>query len=165
MSLMSATALASLISFALFALIAVWYVVPWLRSQPRAQALVPLLWVHAFRYVALQIFSAQKIGFAVSDGARDQIAFGDVIGSILAVIAIVALRYRLRMALVVVWMLVLESALDLANATIAGIGEQLFATASAVTWLILSFYVPLLWISLALIVWQLFSRRDEPVSR
>jgi hypothetical protein len=165
MSLMSAAVLASLISFALFALITVWYVIPWLRAQPRAKGLAPLLWIHAFRYVALQIFSAQKIGFAVSDGARDQIAFGDVIGSILAVLAIVALRSRARIAPFMVWVFVAEAIVDLANAPIVGAREQLFATASAVTWLILTFYVPLLWISLALIVWQLFSRRDEPVSR
>jgi hypothetical protein len=165
MSLMSAAALASLISFALFALIAVWYVAPWLGSQQRAEALAPLLWVHAFRYVALQIFSAQQFGFAVSSGVRDEIAAGDVIGAILAVIAIVALRYRARMAPFLVWVFVAETVIDLANSTIAGIREQLFSTASGVTWLILTFYVPLLWISLGLIVWQLFSRRGEPASR
>jgi hypothetical protein len=163
MSLMSAAALASVLSFTMFAVMAVMYVAPWLATRQRAEALIPLLWVHAFRHIALQIYSAQQFGFAVSDGARDQIAAGDVAAMILAVISIVALHYRVRMAPVLVWVLVAETIFDLGNATIAGVREQLFATASGVTWLILTVYVPLLWVSLGLIVWQLYSRRQEPL--
>ncbi len=164
MSPMSAAALASVLSFAVFAIMAGWYAAPWLATRQRAEALVPLLWVHAFRHVALQIFSAQRFGFAVSDGARDQIAAGDVTGMVLAVISIVALHYRARIAPLLVWVFVAETVFDLVNATIAGVREQLFATASGVTWLILTFYVPLLWVSLALIVWQLYVRRRGPLS-
>lgn len=164
MDLTSAAVLAMVLSFAIFVMMAAWYVAPWLGAQPRAQALTPLLWIHAFRHVALQIFSAQQIGFAVSNSARDQIAFGDVIGTILAVTAIVALRYRVRGAAFLVWVFVAEAAFDLANATGAGVREQLFASASGVTWLILTFYVPLLWVSLGLVIWQLYSRRREPLS-
>jgi hypothetical protein len=143
---------------------AVLYVAPWLGAQQRADALAPLLWVHAFRHVALQIFSAQQFGFAVSNDTRDQIAGGDVIGMILAVASIVALHYRVRAAPLLIWMFVAETTLDLVNSTIAGIREQLFASASGVTWLILTFYVPLLWVSLGLVVWQLHARRQEPLS-
>lgn len=164
MSLVSAAALASILSFVLFAIIAVLYVVPWLATKERAEALAPLLWVHAFRHVALQIFSAQKFGFAVSNEARDQIATGDVAGMVLALLSLIALHYRLRLASVLIWILVVETTFDLVNATIAGIREGLFATASGVTWLILTFYVPLLWVSLGLIAWQLFSRRQAPLA-
>src|SRR5712692_8462062 len=142
MSPMSAAALASLLSFVVFAIMTVLYVAPWLATRQRAEALIPLLWVHAFRHVALQIYSAQQFGFAVSDGARDQIAAGDVTGMVLAVISIVALHYRARIAPLLVWVFVAETVFDLVNATIAGVREQLFATASGVTWLILTFYVP-----------------------
>ena len=164
MSPMSAAALASVLSFVVFAIVTVLYVAPWLAIRQRAEALIPLLWVHAFRHVALQIYSAQQFGFAVSDRARDEIAAGDVTCMVLAVISIVALHYGLRMAPVVVWALVAATIVDLVNATIAGFREQLFATASGLTWLILTFYVPLLWVSLSLIVWQLYSRRQEPLA-
>ena len=164
MNPMSAAALASVLSFVVFAIMAVLYVAPWLATRQRAEALIPLLWVHAFRHVALQIYSAQQFGFAVSNGARDEIAAGDVAAMILAVISIVALHYRMRIAPVLVWVLVAETILDLVNATIAGVREQLFATASGLTWLILTVYVPLLWVSLGLIVWQLYSRRQEPLA-
>jgi hypothetical protein len=123
MSLMSAGALASVLSFLIFVIMAALYVAPWLASRQRAEALTPLLWVHAFRYVALQIYSAQQFGFAVSDAARDQIAGGDVIAAILAVISILALHYRLRMAPVLVWLFVAEATLDLVNATIAALRQ------------------------------------------
>ena len=164
MSPMSAAALASVLSFVMFAIMAVLYVAPWLATRRRAEALIPLLCVHAFRHVALQIYSAQQFGFAVSDGVRDQIAGGDVTCMVLAVISIVALHYRVRMAPVLVWVLVAATIVDLVNATIAGVREQLFATASGLTWLILTFYVPVLWVSLGLIVWQLYSRRQEPLA-
>ena len=164
MTLMSAAAFATVLSFIVLVTMAAWYAVPWLATRQRADALTALLWVHAFRHVALQIFSAQKFGFAVSDGARDQIAAGDVTGMIIAVTCIAALRYRLSFAPVLVWVLAAETLLDLVNATIAGIREQLFATASGVTWLILMFYVPLLWVTLGLIVWQLYARRREPLA-
>jgi hypothetical protein len=160
----AAAGLASILSFIVFLSMATWYVLPWLKSRNRADALIALLWVHAFRYVALQIFSAQKFGFAVSDGARDQIAIGDLIGAVLAVSAIIALRYRTRISIVLTWFFAVETAFDLVNGTIAGLNEHLFETAGAVTWLILTFYVPVLWISLGIIIWQLLSRRNEAMA-
>ena len=71
--------------------------------------------------------------------------------------------YRARIALVLVWVLAAETVFDLINATLAGVREELFASASGITWLILTFYVPLLWVSLGLIVWQLIARRQEPL--
>jgi len=86
-----------------------------------------------------------------------------VIGMILALAAIIALRRRARVATALAWALAAQTLYDLASSTLAGIAERLFDTASGVTWMILTFYVPVLWISLALIVWQLLARRKEPL--
>jgi hypothetical protein len=161
----AAAGLASALSFVAFGLAAAWYVVPWLRTKARADALIALIWVHAFRHVALQIFSAQKFGFAVSDEVRNEIAIGDVVGMALAIATIVALRHKARISAALAWVLAIATAWDLASSTAAGIGERLFETASGVTWMILTFYVPVLWISLLLIVWQLLQRRNEPLWR
>jgi hypothetical protein len=158
-----AAPLAMTMSFVAFALACAWYVAPWVKTRTLAQALTALVWVHVFRYVALQIHSAQKFGFAVSDGGKNEIAYGDLFGALLALAAIVALRHRAGVARLLVWVLVIESVVDLTNAGVLGLRENLFASASGVTWLILTFYVPMLWISLALIVWQLLSRRSEKV--
>ena len=161
MSLTLAAALATALNFGIFTLIAVWYVAPWLQTQPRATALSALIWVQVFRDIALQIFSAQKFGFLVSDPTRDIIAAGDVAGALLALISLLALRYWPRVATYFVWILVLETVVDLVYGTIAGLHEQIFEKAFGVTFMILAFYVPLLWVSLALVIWQLFSRRSE----
>jgi len=152
----AAALLAMTLSIALMVAAAAWYVAPWLKVADWATGLTVLLWVHAFRYVALQIFSAQMFGFVVSDAGRNQIAWGDVIAALLAISAIVTLRHRNRLAVPILWLFVAAAALDLANSTILGIREQLFQSASGVTWLILTFYVPALWVSLALLVWRLW---------
>jgi hypothetical protein len=164
MSLTVAAEIATALNFLIFTLVAIWYVAPWLGTQQLAAALTPLVWVQVFRDIALQIFSAQHFGFQVSAPTRDMIAYGDVAGTILALISLVGLRYRARIATFLVWILVLETVADLSYGTVAGLHEQLYDKAFGVTWLILAFYVPALWVSLGLIVWQLVSRRGEKLS-
>ncbi len=158
-----AVLLANTLTLVVCVIITVWYVVPWLWRKGRAAALAPLLWVHAFRHVALQIFSAQRAGFAVPDHLRDQIAYGDVAGMVLAVLALLALRARARMAIPLVWLFVVATAADLSNGLVGGMREGMLGKANGVTWLILVFYVPALWTTLALVVWQLLARRGEPL--
>jgi hypothetical protein len=164
MSLTLAAALATTLNFGIFTLVAIWYVAPWLETQPRATALGALVWVQVFRDIALQIFSAQKFGFLVSDPTRDLIAYGDIAGAFLALISLFALRYRPRMAPFLILILVLETLADLLYGTVAGLHEQIFEKAFGVTWMILAFYVPILWVSLGLIIWQLYSRRSEELA-
>jgi len=154
-SLTGAGLIAMAISFLVYILLAVWYAAPWMRRQTLAVALSVPLWVQALRYVALQIFSAQHYGFRISDTLANEIAWGDVAGALLALAALWLLRSGSRAAVVVVWIFAVETALDLLNATIGGIRERAFESAFATTWLILAFYTPLLWVTLALVVWRL----------
>lgn len=164
MSLAAASLIAQLISFALLITATVLFVGPWMNGKPLAVALAVPLWIHAFRYVALQIFSAQHFGFAVSDALASEIAWGDVAASRLAIAGLWLLHYRSPLAKLVVWALVIESVIDLANATVGGIRENALETASSVTWLILSFYVPGLWVTAALMAWLLVRRREEALT-
>jgi hypothetical protein len=95
---------------------------------------------------------------------RDVIVAGDLIGMVLALSAITALRYDAPIALLLVWAFIAETALDLVYTSYLGVREQLYESASAVTFLIVGFYVPLLWVTLILIVWQLFSRRHDKLA-
>jgi hypothetical protein len=158
-----AALLTTTLSFVVYLLIAAWYVIPWLRTRRRAAALAPLLWVHAFRHVALELFSAQRTGLAVPDDLRDHIAYGDLAGMVLAVLALVALRSRSRIAIPLIWVFVAATVLDLLNALLGGIRAGLMGEAHDLPWLILCFYVPALWTTLGLIVWQLLTRRGEPL--
>src|SRR5260370_21843806 len=112
MDLKAAAGLAQLASLVIFVTIAGWYAVPWLRIRGRADALTALLWVHAFRGVALQVYSAQRAGFPISNGGADGIVYGDVGGLILAMIALFALRYRWRWSIPLGVLLVAETLFD-----------------------------------------------------
>jgi len=131
---------AQLISFVLLISGVGFVVGPWMKRQPLAMALSVPLWVLAFRYVALQIFSGQRSGFAVSDPLASEIAWGDVAATILAVVGLWLLHYRSPAARIIVWLLVIESVADLVNATVGGIRENALETAQGVTWLILNMY-------------------------
>jgi len=160
----SAAVLAMVASFAVFGLATAWYAVPWLRVRPLEQAVVPLLWIHVFRYVALQLFAAQQFGLAASNSAVQQIAYGDLAGALLAVASLVSLRARWSRARLLVWAFVVATVIDLGNAQRLGLAEHLFDTAHDVSLLILTFYVPALWISTGLIIWLLLrpSGRHQP---
>ena len=148
------------LSFVALSLLTGIHLVPWLRVRPWRQALLPLLWVHAGRHVALQLFSSQSAGLEVSDAVRDQIVYGDLLGMLLALATIAALHWRWPHARSIAWLFVLVTFVDLSNALRGGITEQLLAKATDVSWLILNFYVPALWITLALIAWILTRAYD-----
>ena len=160
--LVPAQAGAQFISLFVFGAIARWYLVPWLAKQERATALIALLWVHVFRYVALQVFSAQGSGFPISEAGAIEIVLGDVAGAAVAFIAILLLRRGSRFGMTLAWLLAIETAYDTVANIQAGVHEHLMGAASGVTWLVLVFYVPAVIASLALLVWQLITRRQEP---
>lgn len=160
--LLLSQAAAQFASLLLFAVIVRWHIAPWLRRLPRADALMVLLWIHVFRYVALQAYSAQHAGFPVSDQGLRDIVLGDVGGAILAFLAIAALRMRWRFGLLLASILVVETVYDTYTNIRGGMQEHLLGQANGLTWLILAFYVPAIVVSTVLIAWQLFSRFGEP---
>jgi len=157
-TLTTAAALAMCASFLAGGSVAVWYVMPWLKTRPWPQALTPLLVVHLFRHVALQLVSAQHFGFAISDAGRDRIVYGDLAGFTFALLALAAIRAESILWKPLIWVFIAETVVDLGSALAVGVGEDLFERASGVSFLILTFYVPILWITIALMVWQLATR-------
>jgi hypothetical protein len=70
-------------------------------------------------------------------------------------------RRRSAAAIPVVWLVVIETVLDLAYGTVVGIRHHATDTAHDLTWVILNFYVPVLWVSTVLVAWQMVTRRNE----
>jgi hypothetical protein len=163
-NLVPAQAGAQLITLAIFITLARWYVAPWLEKRERTEALIALLWIHVFRYVALQIFVAQRDGFPISAGGALEIVIGDVGGAIIAFAAIILLRRRAVAGIALSWLLVAETATDTFLNIRGGIEEHLMGAASGVTWMILVFFVPAVIVSVGLLAWQLVSRRQEAIS-
>ena len=164
MNLPAANLLASLVTFAIAITIGVWYLAPAVRRRSLADALTVLLWFHAFRHVALQIFSAAEVGgLDAPVSAQRTIAFGDLTTSVLALVTLWALRRRLAAAWPMAWLVAIVGIADLFAATIVGVSEKMTETASNWSWFILAVYAPFLWVTAVMLVWQLVSRRGEPL--
>jgi hypothetical protein len=152
-TLTAAAAIAMSASFVAGAVVSAAYVAPWLKRQPWPHALTPLLAVHLFRHIALQLFSAQRFGFDISNAGRDAIAYGDLLGMSLALLAFAAIRFGSALWRPLTWLFVAATVADLGNAL-------LFSRASGLSWLVLTFYVPVLWLTTVLMIWQLVTRTE-----
>ena len=75
-----------------YGLIAQWYVMPILRTLPRARALLPLLLFHSFRFIGLTFLIPGVTAQELDPRFANPAAYGDLLAAVLALLAIVALR-------------------------------------------------------------------------
>jgi len=143
------------VSLVAFALMAWWYVAPRLSSLPREIALVPLVWVHVFRVVGGTVLAPGAVGTGVPESFQRMVGIGDLVTSVLALIALVALRARARGAIAVVWLLLVVGAADTVNAIIQSMRDNVFVHPLGVSWVIVTLYVPALIVTSILILLQL----------
>jgi hypothetical protein len=141
-----------------YALIGLWYAAPRLSRLPVDAALVPLLWVHAFRFVGGTILAPGAVDAGVAPEFRAMVGYGDLATSVLAVLALFALRGHVSGARPLVWVCIGVGTLDTANAIIQTIRYDVLAHPLGVNWLIVTGYVPALLVSSALIVMQLLRK-------
>ena len=149
-------------SLAAYALIAFWYVAPRLSRLSREAALVPLLWVHAFRIVGGTILAPGAVDAGVPMEFRVMIGYGDLATAFLALLALIALRARFSGAIALVWLFIIVGMLDTVNAIIQSVRYSVFTYALGVNWVIVSIYVPALLVSSLLIFIQLLSPNRSP---
>src|SRR2546423_5964584 len=146
------------LSLLAYLLIAFWYVVPRLSRLPRELALVPLLWVHAFRIVGGTILAPGAVGPGVPMEFRTMIGYGDLMTACLALLALAALRARLSSAIAFVWLCVVVGMLDTVNAIVQSMRFNAFSYPLGGNWMIVTIYVPALLVSSLLILMQLLGR-------
>jgi len=150
------------LSLVAYALIAFWYIAPRLSRLPREAALVPLLWIHAFRIVGGTILAPGAVDAGVPMEFRVMIGYGDLATAFLALLALIALRARFHGAIALVWLCVIVGMLDTVNAIIQSVRDSVFAYALGVNWVIVTIYVPALLVSSILIFMQLLSPNRSP---
>ena len=142
-------------SLVAYGLIAWWYVSPRLAGLPRELALVPLVWVHAFRIVGGTILAPGAVDASVPAEFRTMIGYGDMATALLALLALIALRRRLAVAIPLVWLCLVVGLLDTVNAIIQSMRFSVFTHGLGVNWVIVTMYVPALLVSSVLIFIQL----------
>src|SRR2546426_6178436 len=152
MSPFLALSIQSTFSLVAFSLIALWHVAPRLNARSREDALIPLLWVQVFRFAPLALYAPGQVDPRIPADVAAAVGYGDLVSGIAALVALVAVKWRLSGALALVWLF-----------SVVGIGDLIIATAKAVqahmytfymgwNWYILNFYVPLLVVSHGMIL-------------
>src|SRR6478672_5440665 len=114
------------LSLVAYALIGFWYVAPRLSTLPREAALVPLLWVHAFRIVGATILAPGAVDAGVPMEFRVMVGLGDMATAFLALLALLALRARFSGAIALVWLFIIVGMLDTINAIIQSMRDSVF---------------------------------------
>jgi hypothetical protein len=143
------------LSLVAYALIAWWYGAPRLARLPREVALVPLVWIHAFRIVGGTILAPGAVDSAVPNDFRTMIGLGDMATAVVALLALIALRFRVQGAVALVWLCLTVGLLDTVNAIIQSMRYSVFTHGLGVNWVIVTSYVPALLVSSVLIFIQL----------
>jgi hypothetical protein len=125
-------------------------------------ALVPLIWVHVFRFVGGSILAPGSVGPGVPSEFREMIGYGDMITAALALVALIALRAKGSRAVWFVWVFVVVGLLDTANAVVQSLRFSVFDDPLGVNWVIVTAYVPALLVSSYLIIVELLRARSAP---
>ena len=108
------------LSLVLGVLIARWYVWPPLAAQATRQALLPLLFVHATRYVGLVFLVPSVVPPDVPAAFAKPAAYGDLAAALMALLTIIALRGEWSGAVALAWIFNLVGTADLLYAVAQG---------------------------------------------
>ena len=128
------------LSLLVFALLAKWLLAPWLARQTRREALFWLTLPHAFRYIGLVFLVPGVVAQPLPSDFANPAAYGDLLTSILALLALVALRTGWKGAIATVWLFNIVGTVDLLNA----LRHLDIVPNLGAAWYIPTFFVPLL---------------------
>ena len=79
------------LSLIVYALLARWYVTPWLAEKPTHQALMVLIFPHAFRHIGLAFLVPGLVAQPLPSSFASAAAYGDFVSGLLALLSLVAL--------------------------------------------------------------------------
>ena len=149
-----------LTSVFVFSLVAVWYVWPALTKLSRNSALIPLLFVHVFRYVGMALLVTGMVDPKLPREFLSSAAYGDLLAAALALASIFALRSNWRFAILLVWVANTWGFVDLLNG-IRGVLQLNVPSFNLGTfWYVYTFYAPLVIVSHLMIFWILIRSRS-----
>jgi len=149
-----------LLSCVVCALVVAWYVWPSLTKLPRNSALIPLLFVHVFRYVGMTLLVTGMVDPRLPRDFLNNAAYGDLIAAALALASIFALRSNWRVAVPLVWVFNTWGFVDLLNGVRGVLQLNVPSFNLATFWYIYTFYLPVVVASHLMIFWILFKSRS-----
>ena len=142
------------LSLIVYALLAKWYVVPWLAGKPVNQALIPLVFPHAFRHIGMVFLVPGVVAQPLPAAFANPAAYGDLLAGVLALLALITLRIGWTGALALVWLFNIVGTVDLLNA----LRHVNVAPDFGAAWYIPTFLVPALLVTHFMIFARLLKR-------
>jgi hypothetical protein len=158
--------LSILMSFLAFGLVVKLYIWPRLRVMRRADALIPLVIPHAFRFLGLSFLIPGVVSPTLSPAFAIPAAYGDLVAAILAGVATLALAARASWAIPIAWVFNVWGTLDLLHAIYQGqIGVGIAAGSLGAAFFIPTVVVPPLLVTHGLMFWLLLRPEEEAGGR
>lgn len=165
MSLVSIFTLQFVLSTLILAVLARWYLAPWLKGKTFSFVLTLLIVPHAFRHLGMAFLVPGLTSDSLPSGFANAAAYGDLISGFLAIAVLVSLRYRWRTAIPLAWVF-----------SVFGFGDLAYALSHAeaiphlgTAWLIPTFVVPGLlvthWMVLTRLLRHAFNSRAARADR
>lgn len=150
-----------MLSFIVYALIAAWYVSPYLAKLPLHSALMPLVFVHTIRHLGLMILVTVATDPTMPRSFTVPLAYGDMAAQLLALASVFALRYRWSFAIPLVWIFNIVGMLDLLVATFNSFRYDSTSYQLGSVWYIPTFIVPALFVTHIMMFAMLIQRGGE----
>jgi len=147
-------------SFLIYAIIAVWYVYPRLKGLPQLDAVVPLIWIHAFRNVGLSVLAPGAAPPEVPASVFTQLGYGDLAVATFALITLFIIRSQQSWALGMVWIFNIFALGDMMLASAKGAQVNAFNYPMGANWLVATMYVPLCVVS-SLMIFVILLKKDK----
>ncbi|MCH7878548.1 MAG: hypothetical protein IH914_04445 [candidate division Zixibacteria bacterium] len=144
-----------LLSIIVWSLIAKWLLAPWLGTKPTHEALFWLAIPHAFRYIGMVFLVPGVVSSEMPSTFATLAGYGDLSTGVIAMLALIALRYKWVGALALVWIFNIVGTVDLLNALPRQAAVPYFEAA----WYIPTFLVPLLLVTHVMIFARLLRKK------
>jgi hypothetical protein len=149
------------IGFVSWAIIAKFWLIPWLKDNPFHKGLALLTIPHVFRYIGLSFLISGVTNSPLDPRFAAPAAYGDLIAAVLALVAVTAVLVKWRYSVALVWIFNILGFIDFLVAVTQGLRYTNPAEMGA-TYFIPILAVPPLFVSHLLIFWVLISRnRNE----
>jgi hypothetical protein len=156
MSIQALFGLSILMSFMASGLVTRLFIWPRLRVMRRDDALLPLVVPHTFRFIGLSFLVPGVVSPALPSSFAAPAAYGDLVATILATAAALALFRRAPLAIVLVWLFNVWGAFDFLFAYYQGlVTVQIDARMLGAAYFIPTVFVPAALITHGLIFWLL----------
>ena len=136
------------------------WIVPWLRDNSLRKGLMLLTVPHIFRYIALSFLIVGVTTSPLDPRFAIPAAYGDLLSSILAVIAVLALLAKSSYSIPIVWIFNVVGFIDFIIAITQFLRYSHPAELGA-TYFIPILAVPLIFVSHLLIFWTLITRNRK----